>query len=288
MTTETAFFTLMAETSIHAGGSEAEGAVDLPIQRERHTGWPCIFGSGVKGAMRAKAGNLPDIDLKTVFGPDPKDNNSSDHAGSLLVSDARLLFLPVRSLTGHYRWVCCPALLKRLERDLQRAGREGFSFNIELNDSEVLIGKKSSAERLYLEEYAFEVKGSVDETVLAGLQQLLGEEYHKDLQNKLAIVSDDNFMHLCQAALPVNAHIAIESKTKTVRDGALWYEESLAPDTVMYMTLVAQKGRSGQMTAQGVMSEITEQLFREPYLQVGGNETTGMGWFKVSRVAEVV
>ena len=130
MTTETAFFTLMAETSIHAGASESEGAVDLPIQREKHTGWPCIFGSGIKGAMRAKAETIPDIDRTTIFGPPPKDNNAGDHAGSLLVSDARLLFLPVRSLTGHYRWVCGPALLKRLERDLRRAGKAGFSFDM--------------------------------------------------------------------------------------------------------------------------------------------------------------
>ncbi|WP_448216489.1 type III-B CRISPR module RAMP protein Cmr4 [Endozoicomonas sp. 2B-B] len=287
MTTETAFFTLMAETSIHAGASEAEGAVDLPIQREKHTGWPCIFGSGVKGAMRAKAENIEGIDSKTVFGPGPKENNGSDHAGSLLVSDARLLFLPVRSLTGHYRWVSCPALLRRLERDLQRAGREGFSFDIELNDNEVLVGKAGKADRLYLEEYAFDVKGHVDDSVLKQLQGLLGDDYQNDLSNKLAIVSDDNFVHLCQAAVPVHAHIAIESETKTVRDGALWHEESLAPDTVMYMTLVAHKGRSGAMTAKDVMNEISEKLFREPYLQVGGNETTGMGWFKVNPVEEV-
>ena len=149
------------------------------------------------------------------------------------------------------------------------------------------MGKPGKADRLYLEEYAFEVKGSVDESVITQLQTLLGDDYHKDLLDKLAVVSDDNFVHLCQAAVPVHAHIAIDSKTKTVLDGALWYEESLAPDTVMYMTLVAQKGRSGQMTAQEVMNSIKEQLFRTPYVQVGGNETTGMGWFKVNAAAEV-
>ena len=55
MTTSNALFTLVAETSIHAGASESEGAVDLPIQREKHTGWPCIYGSGMKGALRALA-----------------------------------------------------------------------------------------------------------------------------------------------------------------------------------------------------------------------------------------
>ena len=44
--------TFYAVSPIHAGSGASTAAVDLPIQRERHTNWPHIQASGVKGAMR--------------------------------------------------------------------------------------------------------------------------------------------------------------------------------------------------------------------------------------------
>lgn len=288
MTTSNALFTLVAETSIHAGASESEGVVDLPIQREKHTGWPCIYGSGMKGALRALAEAQSLADTATLFGPGPKEPNASDFAGSLLVSDARLLLLPVRSLTGHYRWVCCPALLKRLVQDMRRLGFSIEPLKIEVNDNGILCPDPEMKHRLYLEEYAFEPAGTVPEVIFEHLLALLGADRKDELSQKLAIISDDYFAHVCHAAIPVQTHIAIDSKTKTVMDGALWHEESLPPDTVMYLMLMAQRGRNGAMSAEQVMSVVNDQLLARPYLQVGGNETTGMGWFHLQPVTKEV
>ncbi len=41
---------LIAETSMHAGAGKSVGVIDLPIMREAHTGWPCVYGSAVKGS----------------------------------------------------------------------------------------------------------------------------------------------------------------------------------------------------------------------------------------------
>ena len=46
---------LLAQTSIHAGTGSNTGVVDLPIQREAHTAYPCVFGSSMKGALRTHA-----------------------------------------------------------------------------------------------------------------------------------------------------------------------------------------------------------------------------------------
>ena len=46
---------LMAQTPIHAGAGKANGVIDLPIQREAHTAWPCIYASSVKGGLRELA-----------------------------------------------------------------------------------------------------------------------------------------------------------------------------------------------------------------------------------------
>lgn len=43
---------LIAETPVHAGSGSEVGIVDLPIQRERYTGFPKIESSGLKGCIR--------------------------------------------------------------------------------------------------------------------------------------------------------------------------------------------------------------------------------------------
>jgi len=46
-------FFIIAETPLHPGsGGEVTGLVDLPIQRERHTNFPKIEASGLKGCIR--------------------------------------------------------------------------------------------------------------------------------------------------------------------------------------------------------------------------------------------
>ena len=63
-----------ALTSIHPGSGTALGVVDLPVQRERHTNWPTIAGSSLKGVLKAEARSsetgLDAPTLATVFGPD--------------------------------------------------------------------------------------------------------------------------------------------------------------------------------------------------------------------------
>jgi len=73
MTATTAILGLLAQTSIHAGAGSQTGIIDLPIQREGHNGWPCVFGSAVKGALRDKAEQEIMAQLE---GEKPKDANS--------------------------------------------------------------------------------------------------------------------------------------------------------------------------------------------------------------------
>ena len=47
---------IFAETPLHAGTGSGLGAVDLPIQRERSTGYPIVQASGLKGALRSDTG----------------------------------------------------------------------------------------------------------------------------------------------------------------------------------------------------------------------------------------
>ena len=72
--------------------------------------------------------------------------------------------------------------------------------------------------------------------VIAALAWLMGrEDAAAALQRQLVVVNDDRFSHLARFATPVNPHVCIDNQTKTVKPGALWYEESLPPDTVLYV-----------------------------------------------------
>ena len=145
-----------ALTALHPGSGTALGTVDLPVQRERHTQWPIIPGSSIKGVLRdacrenvlcaspglypgeadetdangqiKRKGRTPrqqaneeDEELTAVFGPG-KVVEDNAYAGALSVTDARILAFPVRSLCGVFAWVTCPAVLQRLGRDLRLTG----------------------------------------------------------------------------------------------------------------------------------------------------------------------
>lgn len=300
MSQATALLGLITETSLHAGAGSSVGVVDLPIQREGHNGWPCVFGSAVKGALRDMAEGLlcseqtdpkdgkvtrvcPD-DFFAVFGPDT--GNASDHAGAIMVGDARLLLLPVRSLTTAYKWVTCLEALKRLNRDLCRLGL-ATSLALEIakpDDTDAFVAEGNGA--LYLEEYRLTQTADpkVAAIVPAIARLMKRDDAEVELTKRLVLVSDVMFSHLVQAATPVNAHIALDSATKTVTGGALWYEETLPPETLLYVPLVAVKARRKEsaLDAAAVLAKVTGLFAARPWLQLGGNETVGMGWCAVS------
>lgn len=93
----------------------------------RYTHWPCVFGSAVKGALRAHAEQRmasTSTAIAGLFGPDHGGAQERDtsHAGALLVGDATLLALPVRSLRSSFKWVTCPQALQRHARTAERLG----------------------------------------------------------------------------------------------------------------------------------------------------------------------
>ncbi len=275
---------LRAETSLHAGTGQTVGAVDLPIQREAHTGWPCVYGSAMKGALRAHAQTRGGMDtnlLKLVFGPESK--QASEHAGALAITDARILLLPVRSLTGHFKVVTCPAVLARLARDMKLIDHvDKFVVPPEPPLESVLTANAGTP--IFLEEYEF----SLVPTVLNHVIELLAK-FGADasaLETQLVVMRDDDFTHFSRTATAIAPHIAIDNKTKTVVGGALWYEESLPPDTLLYTLLLANDARKDKAMekASDILKAVTDMFDKKPYLQIGGNETLGMGWCKVTRV----
>jgi CRISPR-associated protein Cmr4 len=114
---------LYAVSPVHRGAGQAVGVIDNPIQRERHTGYPCFAGSGIKGAVRHgfKALGGDDGLIDRLFGPEPEPKDGQLHAGAVSF-DAQLVALPVRSLKGGYVYATCPQALSRAQRLLSLIG----------------------------------------------------------------------------------------------------------------------------------------------------------------------
>src|SRR3990172_6197409 len=88
-----------ALTPLHVGCGQEVGVVDLPVVRERSTGYPYIPGSGIRGSLRdefeSKHGRTNG--LLNFFGPETEDIQEEDqrHAGCVAIHDTRILFYPV-------------------------------------------------------------------------------------------------------------------------------------------------------------------------------------------------
>ncbi len=259
---------LRAETSIHAGTGQNNGVIDMPIMREAHTGYPCVFGSAVKGAFRAHAEVRRkdlNINIKKVFGDAGEEGNASN----ISMTDARLLLLPVRSLTGHFKLVTCPAILERLKRDMQMMGKQA-GWNISVNQGEVLSQQSGD---IFLEEFKFTQKAGLPADLISTLESFGAE----NIEEQLIVMHNDDFAWFAKNATAVTPHIAIDSETKTVKGGALWYEETLPSDTLLYTMLMGED--------EHVDSVLGMFSADKPFIQIGGNETVGMGWCQVQEVA---
>lgn len=286
---------LFAETSLHPGTGSTTGVVDLPVQRERHTEFPIIQAAGIKGAMR-EAAERKDERGKTLLTPDETNiifgPANPDHAGALAITDARILAFPVRSLTNVYVWVTCPQALNRLERDMKLLGFATDAIpELTVKEETALIPQGSDLKTpLILEELRFEVMPTDKDKVLELISKVLlkfipsGNQAFKNITEKmkkdLVVLNDNDFTHLVKNATQVSARIVLSDK-KTSQN--LWYEESIPPDTLFYTLLMASKPRSKPEANKTDIKEAPDVLKKvmdniNQYIQIGGNETVGMGW----------
>lgn len=251
---------LLAETFIHPGSDQDVGVIDNPVARESSTGYPFIAGSSMKGALKDRIGND-----ESLFG-------KHDNAGSVLISDARLLLLPVRSLTSAYKWATCPMLIERLQRDLKRNGLNGCAELPKIK-SKTYLGKGDKDKRLFLEERNFQHQGNLPDAFNSIKKLIAHSEAQNRLEDQLVFLSNDDFSWFAQYALPVQARNQLDDKKQSRN---LWYEEYLPPDTLMYFVMADRNSESNGT------KKIEGELNQKPYIQIGGNETVGQGWFSMA------
>ena len=253
--------------------------------------------------------------IQVMLGPDR--GSSSEHGSALAFTEARILLFPVRSLVGLFAWITCPTVIARFKRDLQRLENipeltwEYFFF---ADSMHVAVPQESTGEKstvmtatgqVVLEDFAFEIsQKSADKANAAALAKWLSERalpndtaygfWKQQLRHSLVVVPDDVFRDFVQLSTEVITRNRIGEKG-TVEEGALWSEERLPTDTLMYSLMLVADPRDPELaltttdvsSAEEITGEMTRILEKVPVVQLGGNETVGEGLIRITPLGSV-
>ena len=283
---------------LHMGAGTAVGAIDNPIQREVHTQYPVIAGSGLKGAVRHHFNRTWQGEaalIKRLFGPD---TDASDHAGAIAFTDAQLVAFPVRSLKNTFVYATSPIALARLKR---LAGKAVPWAVPEVAEGQALVASTGALSngRLVLEAFDFaatEDAGTKQIAEWLSTHALPSGSEHDYFRSKMAVdlvvLGDTEFSHFVRHATVVEAHVAIDETTGTAKPGALFYTENLPAESLLVGLVLgtverisAKRARDGErpgLNAADVLREVVHGTSDRKgllgqLLQVGGDATNGRG-----------
>ena len=263
------------------------GAIDQPIVRERHTGFPIIPGSAIKGVMADGALVQKDGKVKTdekgrafrtddgiaLYGRQDHEVNEKEgkghKSGDISIAEAKLLAFPVRSAKGCFAWVTSPMILERWMRDTGKTASlpETLPGGLQIfGDADTLaLENQTLGGTVVLEDYAFDLKDAfapgtefapaVSDTLWSKLRA-----------QHLCLISDDMMAHFARNACEVAQHVSISDATGAADSGKLFNQENVPAETLFYS--VFTELRSGAF----------EKLTAPNVLQIGGDATTGHGF----------
>jgi len=285
-------------TNLHVGTGKSGEVVDLPIQRDSY-GFPTIYSSSLKGAIKSYIYNKLNRFTEILFGPD----GSGEFASPVALTDAYLLAFPARSLKGVYCYLTCPQLLRRFK---EYADMIGYKFE---NEIEILLEKPqvnicdnpqniSIVEKAIINEELVLENLNINKGV-AKLRELLA------LDKELVIIDDDECLKQVDRSLIRLTRVRLNRSSKTVEHGP-WTEEYVPHKTSFFSTVYYSKLPSSILekyekdeSLKNLKSLIIKELEIEEikdidetkirnYLEnnlkllvIGGHETIGSGIVKL-------
>lgn len=277
---QTRIFYLQNLSALHVGTGQGVGVVDLPIMRAKATNLPIVAGSAIKGVLRDELKaqcKISDKDINTLFGK----NENAEHAGAIAFGDAHLLLLPIRSFAGTVAYATCPFVLRQYQRDV------GADLDIpNINDNQalitsstLLIGNQIALEDLDIEAVQNEKAGKIADMIVNALYPdlvLNADGWRNAVKSRFVVLPDDIFSFLADTATEIRTRIRINRETRVVQDGALWTEENLPADSVLWGVLGVSQSRDKDNKKDA--TELAELLpTDELNIQVGGKHTVGRG-----------
>lgn len=298
---------LYAISPLHHGSGRDVGVIDLPIAREAVTDHPLIHGSAVKGVLRDLVEHSADGKecAKRLFGATDRDGG----AGVLGVSDARILLMPVRTMSLGFIWVTCPEVLATLQRAIHalRVSKavllQGDPLALQPAEDEVLLpGAPAEDEKVIIEDDLFRLSrrplnedtGALTSLgrVVSACQMLAGgkgedasDYFIGRMKSAIGIVTDEQFRRLTRVATEKVTRNRLEEHSKVVMDGALWTEEVLPREVLLYSLVVAKaRGLGERRTEAAAGLQALADLADGVHAQFGADEGIGRGWCRLTAI----
>ena len=285
----TRIFHLHALSALHVGTGQGIGAVDLPIARSRATNLPLVPGSALKGVLRDEAKekwHVSENDIQALFGADSQADKDNIHAGAADFGDAHLLLLPIRSFAGTVAFATCPFILQRYARDVRGILPESpkvpaLKDSASVPDNTVLrvSGSQIALEDLDIDsETGTEAKQWAEHIAAAVYPENTADyqAWREQLCQRFIILPDSTFSFLADTATEIRMRIRIDRETRIVKEGALWSEENLPAESVLYGILAIDKSRHSRNAKSA--DELSALIpAGETQIQIGGKHTVGRG-----------
>ncbi len=295
---------IFTRTPLHIGTGASVGAIDQPIIRERHTGFPIMPASSLKGVFadvwNDKLKEVKEKDKTIKVRVDAEKNDCSDaawlfgsdsakvsFAGAVQFSEAKLLAFPIRSAKGSFAWITSPLILERAVRDgvITKENLPNFSS---LKDNSAIVGNNSKVlidNKIVLEEYTFE---TISDQNINTLGEQLKSKIVEDpvwvsIPERLVVLSDGIMSFFAKNACEVAQHVRISDETGTAEGGALFNLESVPSETMFYSVVHFLKGRGEQFKNKKADDafEAFSNKIKDEVFQFGGDASTGLGWCSV-------
>ncbi|GGN27611.1 MULTISPECIES: type III-B CRISPR module RAMP protein Cmr4 [Marinomonas] len=270
---------LFSQTILHCGSGQSVGIVDQPIARDRATHLPLVPGSTVRGVLRAHISQQNDELTNTLFGYQKPDSEPSS-AGALSITDAHLLLLPVRTVYGILAYATCPFILQRYKKDLK------LDLTIPtIADDQALYPNDNPNHQgnlMVLEDLDLTVKDKACEHTQKWAEHIAQTLYTKgspdynDMSKRIIVLPDTVFSFLAETATEIRTRIRIDQNTGVVDGGALWTEESLPAESVLWGVYSVDKTRLQDQNSDK-LDKLNGIINDKPLLQMGGNMGTGNG-----------
>ncbi len=219
--------------------------------------------------------------------PEFGSGDSNSFAGALAIGDAHLLALPVRCLAGIVSYVTAPFILHRYARDLKRSGASAPRTPSKLTSEEALVPPESinciakeNRRKLVLEDLDLTAREDASLTEWAKcIAQAVhpgDSEAQSEFVKRFTLLPDEIMDFLSETATEVRARIAIDQNTGTVLKGALWYEENLPAEAVLW-GLFAVSASNNKDDSRSEAELAKAMPHSNTLLQLGGKAGVGRG-----------
>jgi CRISPR-associated protein Cmr4 len=265
-------YTIWTITPTQVGGNaELNSPIDIPIAREIHTKHPFFPASGLKGSLKRSLINsmIDNVVLKTLFGEE-------DKIGSLSITDAKLMAFPICSIYGVFGWVSCPLVINQF---YQRFDSRRTLNKLE-SDDQIILMEGSDIKRngkVILDQIVLIPQDTHEdiESLTRALDPLISDKVNAFLKTKfikdIGIISDELFTIITKHNTDIQMRTKIDEHTGVVQSGALWSEEYLPENTLLYGFIHLTNNK------QKDLFERANTNFNG-YFQIGANETIGKGY----------